>query len=507
MIDSDLTLPSPGTQLAPTSQALLGLTVLWHPHPERVGEQAVLSDQGLSWQLNRFLPLFRAPGAAEGLPLGERCIGREPIVLERQGEDVLLRIPPGRMQVDLNGQLLEGEHLLSRAQLAQGAVLGLGGAVLLCLHWVQTLPRLGDTAGLIGVSSAMVRVREQIRQVADTDLAVLLLGETGTGKELAARAIHAASRRKALPWVSVNMATLSESLAAADLFGASKGAYTGSQGARQGYFAEAGGGTLFLDEIGNTPEAVQPMLLRVLETGEYRPLGAPRNELSQARLVAATDQRLDAGEFNQPLLRRLEAFVIRLPALRERREDIGLLIVHLLAQWQAQTGVAVSFEPGFVRELCCYDWPGNVRQLANVVRRAALARQVDDSPSLSELLGVVVGVAPLSAGLEVAGNDANEVTPVRRIRLAELSSAQLIDALEQQAWQIKGAAAVLGISRPSLYKLLEAHPDIRSADAIDEAELLAAWDASGGELTACASRLRTPSEALRRRLRALGCVA
>lgn len=506
MIDTDLTLPSPGTQLAPPNQALLALTVLWHPQIARVGEQAVLHDVGQPLQLNRFLPVFRAPGALEGLPLGERCIGREPLLLQRRGEDLLLQIPAGRMQVDIAGQPAVGERLLSRALLAEGVVLGLGGAVLLCLHWVQALPRAGEQAGLIGVSSAMVRVREQIRQVADTDLAVLLLGETGTGKELAARAIHTASRRRTQPWVSVNMATLSESLAAADLFGASKGAYTGAETARQGYFAEAGAGTLFLDEIGNTPEPVQPMLLRVLETGEYRPLGAARNELSQARLVAATDQRLDAGEFNQPLLRRLEAFVIRLPALRERREDIGLLIVHLLAQWQAQSGVAVNFEADFVRELCCYDWPGNVRQLANVVRRAALARQADDRPSLGELLGVVVGMLPVTTGLELVGEVVDESTPTRRTRLAELSSAQLIDALEQQAWQIKGAAAVLGISRPSLYKLLEAHPDIRSADAIDEAELLTAWDATG-ELTTCASRLRTPAEALRRRLRALGCGA
>ncbi|WP_460533658.1 sigma 54-interacting transcriptional regulator [Chitinimonas naiadis] len=505
-----MTLPSPGASQGRAAEPLLGLTLLWHPQLERVGEQAMAVDDGQPVQLNRFMPLFRPPGTTSGLPLGERCIGREPVTLHRQVDgSVDLEIPVGRMMVEIDGEAVAGRVTLTREALADGVVLGLGGAVLLCLHWITTLPRAGEMAGLLGVSSAMLRVREQIRQVANTDLSVLLLGETGSGKELAAKAVHACSKRRDQPWVSVNMATLNESLAAADLFGAVKGAYTGAQSPRRGYFAEAGEGTLFLDEIGNAPATVQPMLLRVLETGEYRPLGAPRNEYSKARLIAATDQRLDDGSFNQPLLRRLEAFVIRMPALRERREDIGLLIVQLLAQWAAQSGSSVSFDPVFVRELCCYDWPGNVRQLSNVVKRAALALTGGDLPRFEELVGAVmmpersVVPSPDSA----ARFTETAPVPVRRARLSELSDAQLLQAMEQSAWQIRGAALALGISRPSLYKLIDAHPDIRPAERIPEAELRAALQTAAGELTVCASLLQTPSEALRRRLRALGLMA
>ncbi|MFS2138030.1 sigma 54-interacting transcriptional regulator [Duganella sp. Dugasp56] len=436
----------------------LGLTILWHPERERIGQQCLAPDGSAPFELHRYLPLFRHPGQ-EGAGLGHRCIARAPLRLQRHADrSVTLALPDSRMAVGVNGVLQTRPVLqLDQEQITRGVVLSLGGMVLLCLHWMRGLPQRNPLPGILGVSDAAVALRAQIRQVARTELPVLLLGETGTGKDLAARAIHAGSDRKTRPFVAVNMAALSESLAAADLFGAAKGAYTGAQQARGGLFAEAGDGTLFLDEIGDTPAPVQPMLLRVLENGEYRPLGARQTLLSQARLIAATDRDLGGQGFNQALRRRLEAFVIDLPPLRARREDIGVLLAEALAQWSAQSGQAVDLPPALVGQLCLEDWPGNIRQLAHVARRAAMAVAAGDTPVLAALLPPPD--APREAGL------ASPARPARA-NLAELTAPQIAAAMARNGWQIQAAARDLGISRPSLYKLLQRHPEIRRPGAV-----------------------------------------
>jgi transcriptional regulator with AAA-type ATPase domain len=487
--DPDHTLTS---LLAPRQDAprLLALTILWHPDAERIGEQFIAPSAEVA--VGRFAPPFAAPAGA-ALPLGHRCVAREPLRLHcRPDGQVALAPPASRMHLAVDGAAVGAPLLLAAARLDAGVVLGLGGAVLLCLHWMDRLPDGADMPALLGVSSAAIRLRGQIRQAAATDLPVLLLGETGSGKEVAARAIHAAGARRAEPMVAVNMATLNEALAAADLFGAEKGAYTGALAARPGWFAEAGAGTLFLDEIGNAPAPIQPMLLRVLESGEYRPLGARRDARSQARLIAATDQDLAAGGFNQPLLRRLEGFVIRLPPLRERRADIGLLIRQVLRGWAARGGAAAPALPAaFVDQLCRHDWPGNVRQLAGAVQRA--------------LLDVDAGLAPrLDAPAAPPAPGPAGAAPAARARLAELSPQAVLDALQHNGWRIRAAALALGVSRPSMYKLIDAHPDIRSLAAIAPEEIDAALARHGPDALRCAAALRTPSEPLRRHLRRRG---
>ncbi len=487
--------------LTQASAPLLGLTILWHPQAARIGEQFIGPGGAGSVELSRFLPLFRKLGG-DAAPLGERSVTRDPVLLRRDGDDGLhIVLPHGRMAVELNGVAVAGQARLTRAQIDAGALLALGGTIVLCVHWMRTLPKANAMPGLLGVSSAAIKMRELIRQVAATDLAVLLLGETGTGKEIAAQAIHAAGRRAAAPLVSVNMAALNEALAAADLFGAVKGAYTGAQHAREGLFAEAAGGTLFLDEIGDTPAPVQPMLLRVLESGEYRPLGARVSLRSTARLIAATDQDLEAKAFNQPLLRRLEAFVIRIPPLRERREDIGLLILHFLREWEADTAQAAPLPAALVSQLCLYDWPGNIRQLANVVRRICIGLRAGDLPAFESLVRAPDARAPSAAQPAQPAPADPQRQPAPRTRLADLSDQDVLEAMESQAWQIQGAAQELGISRPSLYKLLETHPQIRRPEAIPAEEIRAALAQHGGDLARCASALKTPSEALRRHLR------
>lgn len=516
MLDTDPTLTSPLSTLSQDASPLLGLTIIWHPDASRIGEQCIAGSGAGVLELSRFLPLFRHPGA-EGLALGHGSISRDPVRLVRDAENGLRIIPSGsRMVLELNGEEIHAAQSLSFDQIESGQILGLGRTILLCLHWMRCLPKNNPVAGLLGVGSSAIMARDQIRQVAATDLPVLLLGETGTGKEIAARAIHALSRRAALPMVTVNMAALNESLAAADLFGALKGAYTGAQTARKGLFGEAEGATLFLDEIGNTPASVQPMLLRVLEGGDYRPLGAQQDQHSTARLIAATDQDLDSDSFNQALLRRLESFVIHLPPLRARREDIGVLLQHLLQTNLQTNALALNLPHSLITEFARYDWPGNIRQLAHVFKRVMLALQMGEVPQFESLVKISPGritnsfmssaVLNAHSALAAVPQAAPLAAPGLAVRkkLTELSEMEVLQAMEQNDWYIQAAAQQLGISRPSMYKLLETHSQIRRVEQIDQEEIRRALEASGGDVERCAALLKTPSEALRRHLRGLG---
>jgi len=497
MEDLEQTRTSPLAALDGAPQRMLGLTILWHPERDRIGAQYVGPLGAGTVALDRYQPVFHTLDAGDAV-LGDLRVTRAPLHIARDRHDTItLTAPDSRMSILLDGAPLSGSIQLSTQQVTRGAVLELGGVVLLCIHWMLGLPQTAGGSALIGVSDGAIRLRDLVRQVASTDLPVLLLGETGTGKEVAARAIHATSARRDAPLVSVNMAALNESLAAADLFGAEKGAYTGLQAVRSGYFGEAGAGTLFLDEIGDTPATIQPMLLRVLETGQYRPLGARADLLSRARLVAATDRDLQARGFNQPLLRRLEAFVIHVPPLRARRPDIGLLVAAQLARVEAAGEALPELPVGVVSALCRNDWPGNIRQLNNVVQRLVLALAAGMPLRLEDVLDLDEA-APSCPTPDAAPR------PRSQRLLSEVSDEEVIDALEASGWQVQAAARRLGISRPSLYRLLAAHPVIRQPQHIPVDELQRTLHACEADVARCASALRTPSEALRRHLRALG---
>lgn len=522
MNQTDLTMTSPSLTLRRDERPLLGLTIVWHPDAQRIGEQFIATNTDGVVELSRFLPMFRHP-AGDGLPLGYGGVSREPLrILRTSSDHIVIQPPESRMVVELNGVEIQGAHQVSPEQITAGAILGLGRAILICLHWMRCLPKKNDIAGLIGVGSAAILLRDQIRQIAVMDFPVLLLGETGTGKEIAARAIHAHSKRRHASLVTVNMAALNESLAAADLFGAVKGAYTGAQQARKGLFGEAAGASLFLDEIGNTPATIQPMLLRVLETGDYRPLGAQQDMHSSARLIAATDQDLYSEHFNQALLRRLESFVIQLPPLRSRREDIGVLLKHLLEEIRAVSLTPLpSLSVPLISAIANYDWPGNIRQLSHVLRRILLALQAGESPDFAALVqprngrineditafnvgSVASNTSHVTERTRTAGaaESANDL-PVLRKKMNEFCEAEVLQAMDNNDWYIQGAAQELGISRPSMYKLLEQHSAIRRAEQIPLEEIRQTLASSAGDIEACAAILKTPSEALRRFLKVL----
>ncbi|HEX7636820.1 MAG TPA: sigma 54-interacting transcriptional regulator, partial [Burkholderiaceae bacterium] len=384
------TLTSPFEAHERSGLQALALTVLWHPVWRLAGAQAVAADVGSPWLLSRSAPSFRLPDRLDAVPLASPALSRTPVALVESPSsgDVTLTLPARTMHCEADGRRVDGATRLDAAAVERGVVLIFGGQVALLLHRVRTLPDGAATGHLAGLSDAMLRVRRLVAQVAPSALPVLVLGESGTGKERVAHAIHAGSPRRGGPLVPVNMAALTESLAAGDLFGAQRGAYTGAQQARTGFWREAEGGTLFLDEIGDTPPLVQPMLLRAIETGRIVPLGATRDLPCDVRLVAATDRSLDASGFNQPLLRRLEAWVVRLPPLRERREDVGLLAARALAEAAPDLPEQLTLPPALVRALCRFDWPGNVRQLLHAMRRLVIAHAAHEWPTAAEFLGI-----------------------------------------------------------------------------------------------------------------------
>ncbi len=228
---------------------------------------------------------------------------------------------------------------------------------------------------IIGRSAAMQDVLDRVARVAPSDATVLLSGESGTGKELVARALHVASRRGERPFIPVNCAAITETLLESELFGHAKGAFTGASRARRGLFEEANGGTLFIDEIGETSPGFQAKLLRALQEGEIRRVGESAPVQVDVRVIAATNQDLRRAiaekRFREDLYYRLAVVPIRLPPLRERREDVPLLAAHFLHRFVQRTGASRTFTPEAVARLHDHDWPGNVRELENVIEHAA----------------------------------------------------------------------------------------------------------------------------------------
>ena len=232
-----------------------------------------------------------------------------------------------------------------------------------------------DFANIIGRSAKMVKVFEQIAQIARTDFTVRIYGESGTGKELVAKAIHIHSRRQNAPFIAVSCAALPETLLESELFGHEKGAFTDARQSRRGLFAMADKGTIFLDEIGETPPAVQVKLLRVLQEQEFKPVGGERTQKVDVRVIAATNKDLkkevEEGRFREDLYYRIQVIPLDLPPLRERREDIPLLAEHFLKIYGRKLGKTIEgITPEAMRKMMAYDWPGNVRELENKIEHA-----------------------------------------------------------------------------------------------------------------------------------------
>jgi two-component system NtrC family response regulator len=301
----------------------------------------------------------------------------------------------------------------------------------------------------------MERVRTLIHKVAPTHSTVLILGETGTGKELVARAVHDQSSRAAEPFVAINCGALPETLIESELFGHRKGAFTGADEHREGLFEVANGGTIFLDEIGELPKSMQAKLLRVLESREIRRVGENKATIVDVRVVCATHRDLPemvaAGEFREDLMYRINTFEIFLPPLRDRLDDIPELAEHLLTRFR-KSGPRRGFAPDAIEVLKSHVWPGNVRELANVIEHATIL--CDDA---------LISADHLPAQFtrrQLTGAAAHRPGP---ISLRDLEMQAIYQALERHDGNKPKAADELGISLKTLYNKLNTASELEKS--------------------------------------------
>jgi formate hydrogenlyase transcriptional activator len=306
---------------------------------------------------------------------------------------------------------------------------------------------------IIGGSEALAQVTRLVEQVAPMNATVLLLGETGTGKGVVARAIHSSSARKDRPMITVNCTTLPASLVESELFGREKGAFTGAFTRQIGRFELADGGTVFLDEVGEMPFELQSKLLRVIQDGEFERLGGTQTLKSDLRIIAATNRDLEqevrAGRFRQDLFYRLNVFPITLPPLRERRDDIPLLVAHFLAKFNKKIGRQITTVSGeTMKALQDYRWPGNVRELESVVERAVITSQGSELQVLDRFDNLYSETAAAAAAVPERGAGGQEVKA-----LAALEYDHILSVLLKTGWRIEGengAAGILGINASTL---------------------------------------------------------
>ncbi|MBI1314307.1 response regulator [bacterium] len=311
----------------------------------------------------------------------------------------------------------------------------------------QVIGRTAPSVEIIGVSPEIQRVLKLIEKVSPTDSPVLILGESGTGKELVARGVHQQSQRASKPLVTINCAALQESLLESELFGHEKGAFTGATASKPGLFEVADGGTLFIDELGELALSLQAKLLRVLEDGHMRRVGATREQRVDVRIIAATNRNLAddvaARRFREDLFFRINVLSIDLPPLRNRRDDIPLLANHFLRK----IGRGWSLNQAALAALGNYSWPGNVRELANVIERASILAD-ETRITLAELPHQISH--PSS---DTAASVAIEATD----NLEERERLHVQRVLDRENWNRSRTAEALGINRRSLYRLIQKH--------------------------------------------------
>ena len=310
-----------------------------------------------------------------------------------------------------------------------------------------------DGVEIVGQSKAMSELFRQLDKVVDTRVSVLVQGETGTGKELIASALHYRSKRRDKLFVAQNCAAFPENLLESELFGHKRGAFTGATEEKKGLFEVADGGTLFLDEIGEMPLALQAKLLRALQEGEIRPLGGTVARQVDVRIVAATNRELEAevqaGRFREDLYYRLKVFPVRVPPLRDRRDDIPLLAEHFLKRYTAEFGKPVQgFSKDALALLSAHDWPGNVRELENEVQRLVIQAEPNESIGPELLSPRIRQVEDLLLGAATAKGTLKEMVD-------QVERQILIEALREHGNNKTAAAKTLGITREGLHKKLK----------------------------------------------------
>ena len=389
----------------------------------------------------RSVTLIEGERSEVGSAAGAHLRVEDPLV---SGKHCTVHVTGGRFVVtdtgSRNGIYTGGRARVPEARLDAAGCFIIGGTVLSASPFVDevddALEGERPLEGMVGESLAMRRLAREVRRLAPLRASVLVRGETGTGKELVAQALHRLGTRAHKPFLPLNMGALPGELADAELFGHERGAFTGATGARAGAFETARGGTLFLDEIAELALATQAKLLRALENGEIRPLGATMPRVVDVRVVAATwaplDQRVDSGAFREDLYHRLAVLTINLPPLRARKSDIALLAPAMLLALEGEVGKRALHPSGLAR-LTQHSWPGNVRELRNVLLRAAIGARTG-----------VLCADDVDRAIR-AGRAATVVRATPTTRKAEARSA-----LAAHDGNVSGAARDLGVARSTL---------------------------------------------------------
>ena len=552
------TQPSPAVACLAAGESLeWSFVVVFHPDTRRIGTQAVLPAGVSPLPFGRYAPEFACHGA-EPAPLEDRHVSRSAGSLVREDSGWRLQRGSARSRLRVDGEELESSRCFSEDELRAGLSLTLGNRVVLFLRLQARQSGLEGTLAsaapaseapaceekeptlraLLGISPAMRELRAALRRIARLPDDVLLIGPTGAGKELVARALHACSPMHRGPWVPVNMAAIPAELAAASLFGVKRGAYTGAQTHREGYFQQARGGVLFLDEVGDTPQALQPQLLRALQEREIQVLGGAVERVN-LRVVAATEHEPET--LRAALRHRLGTQELRLPALVERREDLGLLLRAMFAEYAARDGRrwAIEDAPGvelarwvrLVELFLAYAWPGNVRELRALIAQiyAASSANLSVPASVLKRLQPEHDAAPARSSAPAGDEGALPVRelpgheppvreppvreppvrelPVREERPARVSLAHMSDEAFEAAWreahcEVTRMARKLAVSRAAVYRRVKSSPSCRLANDVPREELLATLDECRGDLASTAWRLGISRRALAARLRA-----
>jgi len=490
-MQDDLTIdPSPRaavSSIRPTPR----LEILFHSDLRRVGDATAPGlFAGGPVVIGRRGPDFG------GAPLADPCISRRQLeISRRRGRFAVRALAGARRPLRLFGP---GGEVVSAAAAPPGTWLAIGDRAALLLD--AAAPEPGGALGIIGRAAATRALRAQIRRVARLGESALVVGETGTGKELIARALHAESGREGA-LVAVNCAALPEALVEGQLFGHTRGAFTGAQGPSAGLIRSAHRGTLFLDEIAELAPPVQAKLLRVIQEREVRAVGATDARSVDLFLVAATHRDLAAevraGRFREDLYGRLEAPVVTSPPLRDRREDIPRLFAHFLqaraaavphlirAADERPPPIPLEYLLGLLRER----WPRNVRQLQQRVTALAVAN-AEPGPFAAPEAAPQAPAPAAPAGTASAG---------QRVRFEDMNAERLLAALEEHDFVQRRLASALGISRTTLGKWMQTL-GIRRPGDVPEEELRAALDAAGGDVAAAARALRISERGLALRL-------
>jgi len=400
--------------------------VLDRSDPAEVGpeEYRVIAGEGI--QSPCFLPLI-----SRNRILGVLGLGRQPENAFRQDDVDFLALVASQVAIAVENALAYGQIAELKDKLAQEK-----------LYLEDELRSERNFEDIVGKSAALRRVLQQVETVAPTEATVLIYGETGTGKELIARAIHQLSPRRSQAFVALNCAAIPSGLLEAELFGHEKGAFTGAITQRIGRFELAHRGTVFLDEIGEIPLELQPKLLRVLQDREFERLGSPRTQRTDARLIAATNRDLaamvDEQQFRADLFYRMNVFPVHVPPLRERPEDIPLLVRHFAQQFARRMHKTIETIPSDTMQgLIRYSWPGNIRELQNIIERAVI---LSPGPVLQVPL---IDLKPPPPG----------VSPKNHDTLEEAERKHILAVLEETNWVLggpNGAAIRLGMKRSTL---------------------------------------------------------